>query len=240
MLEREPSSSAAICAIAVRVPVPMSCIAVTTAARGRRSRRGSRRTSGGPPPPYQIWRREADAALPRSVAARAHLVAPLPVRLGAAVALEQVLRRERAAVGEVGVRVVAAPQLERVDVELRRELVEQALEPERALDEAGRAERGASAAGSASRRSCVVRTFVAGVEHLHRALRGRRPAGPADGVHELAAEGGRACRRSARRRVSRWIVALRLPAATFSSRRVSAHAHRAGPSVFASAAAMSV
>ena len=28
-----PSSSAAICAIAVRVPVPMSCIAVTTVAR---------------------------------------------------------------------------------------------------------------------------------------------------------------------------------------------------------------
>ncbi len=28
-----PSSSAAICAIAVRVPVPMSCIAVITVAR---------------------------------------------------------------------------------------------------------------------------------------------------------------------------------------------------------------
>ena len=32
-LNGTPSSSAAICAITVRVPVPMSCIAVTTAAR---------------------------------------------------------------------------------------------------------------------------------------------------------------------------------------------------------------
>ena len=33
VVERKPSSSAAICAIAVRVPVPMSCIAVITVAR---------------------------------------------------------------------------------------------------------------------------------------------------------------------------------------------------------------
>jgi hypothetical protein len=48
-----PSSSAAICAIAVRVPVPMSCIAVTTCARPSAPRR-IHAYDGGPPPPYQI------------------------------------------------------------------------------------------------------------------------------------------------------------------------------------------
>jgi hypothetical protein len=81
------------------------------------------------------------------------------VRLGAAIALHQVLRRRTAAVEEVGVRVVRAPQLERVELELRGELVEQALEPERALDEPRRAGRPRSAACSASRRSSTVRTF---------------------------------------------------------------------------------
>jgi hypothetical protein len=69
-------------------------------------------------------------------------MAALPVRLGPAVTLEQVLRRERPAADEVGVGVVLPPQLERIDVELCRELVEQAFEPEGALDEAGRPERG--------------------------------------------------------------------------------------------------
>src|SRR5438876_8677832 len=49
-----PSSSAAICAIAVRVPVPMSCIAVTTVARPSEPTR-IHAYDGGPPPPYQIW-----------------------------------------------------------------------------------------------------------------------------------------------------------------------------------------
>ena len=57
--------------------------------------------------------------------ARARTSSPaLPVRLGAAVALHQVLRRVRRR-RRSSVRVVEAPQLERVDVELRRELVEQ-------------------------------------------------------------------------------------------------------------------
>jgi len=48
-----PSSSAAICAIAVRVPVPMSCIAVMTATRPSEPTR-VHAYDGGPPPPYQI------------------------------------------------------------------------------------------------------------------------------------------------------------------------------------------
>jgi len=47
------SSSAAICAIAVRVPVPMSCIAVTTVTRPSEPTR-IHAYDGGPPPPYQI------------------------------------------------------------------------------------------------------------------------------------------------------------------------------------------
>jgi hypothetical protein len=48
-----PSSSAAICAIAVRVPVPMSCIAVTTVMRPSEPTR-VQAYDGGPPPPNQI------------------------------------------------------------------------------------------------------------------------------------------------------------------------------------------
>ena len=132
-------------------------------------------------------RREPDAVLPRALAARAHLVALRPVRLRAAVALGEVLRRERAVVDAVGVGVVAAPQLERVDVELRRELVEEALERERALDEARSAE------GSHRRQVQLRRVLrrahvLAGVEHLHRALGRGGPARAADGVDEVAAE----------------------------------------------------
>ena len=87
-------------------------------------------------------RRHPDAALHRVGRAGAHLVPALPVRLGAPVALEQVLADVRACRRPASwFGVVAAPQLERVDVELGRELVEQALEPERPLDEPGRAER---------------------------------------------------------------------------------------------------
>src|ERR687883_277377 len=49
-----PSSSAAICAIAVRDPVPMSCIAVITVTRASELTR-THAYDGGPPPPYQIW-----------------------------------------------------------------------------------------------------------------------------------------------------------------------------------------
>ena len=116
-------------------------------------------------------------------------MASLPVRLCAPVALVQVL----AAVGPVAlglaVGVVAAADLERVEVELRRELVEQALEPEGALDEARRAER--PHRRRVHLRAARGRLHVrAGVEHLHRALDERVPAEPADRVHVLAAERG--------------------------------------------------
>src|SRR3954449_13240508 len=49
-----PSSSAAVWAIAVRVPVPMSCIAVKTVARPADVTR-VQAYDGGPPPPNQTW-----------------------------------------------------------------------------------------------------------------------------------------------------------------------------------------
>ena len=78
--------------------------------------------------------RQADAALPRPFAPRAHLVPPLPVRLGAPVALHQVLRGVRPVVGRSARSSAAAARADRC--QLRGQLVEQALEPERALDEA--------------------------------------------------------------------------------------------------------
>ena len=63
------------------------------------------------------------------------------------------------AVDGVGVCVVAAPELQRVELELGRELVEQALEPERPLDEARRAERGHRRRVELRAASSVVRTF---------------------------------------------------------------------------------
>ena len=114
-------------------------------------------------------RRHADTALDRLRRARADLVPALPVRLRAPVALEQVLAAVRALVCCVVVGVVAAAQLERVDLELGGEHVEQRLEPERPLDEPGRAER-------LHRRLVDLRArrrgadVLAGVEHLHRAL----------------------------------------------------------------------
>ena len=83
--------------------------------------------------------------------------------------------------------VVAAPHLERIDLKLRGELVEQALHPERALDEPGRAER-------LHRRGvqlCAVLDrvhVVARIEHLHRAGGGREPTVPAERSDELAFE----------------------------------------------------
>jgi hypothetical protein len=85
--------------------------------------------------------------------------------------------------------VVAAAQLERVEVELRGELVEQALEPERPLDEARRTKRG-------HRRRVRLRAVldrldvVAGVEHLHRARGSGQPAVPAERADVLALQRG--------------------------------------------------
>ena len=69
--------------------------------------RVARRTAAAEP----HLRREADAALDGRGRASAYLVASLPVRLRAAIAVLEVLGRERGAV--VRARVVAAPQLER-------------------------------------------------------------------------------------------------------------------------------
>ena len=133
--------------------------------------------------------RHPHAALPDLVRARAHLLSPRPVRLRAAIALHQALRREGSAVHRVGMRVVELPQLERVDPELRRELVEQALERPRPLDEAGRAEGG-------HRRDVQLRAVLdrlhvlAGVEQLRRPGGRRQPAFPAERARVLAPERG--------------------------------------------------
>ena len=72
----------------------------------------ARRPAAAPPD----LRGEPDSALHRVGRAGAHLVAALPVRLGAAVALEQVLARVLAPLTRLGVGVVAAAQLERVEL----------------------------------------------------------------------------------------------------------------------------
>ena len=178
------SSSAAICAIAVlraRADV-LHRRDHGGAAVGADPHPGVR---GRPAAAVPDLRRHPDAALPHGVRPRTHLVAPLPVRLGALVALLELLRRDRRPL--VRHRVVAAAQLERIHVELCGELVDDALEPERPLDEARRTER-------LHRRRVDLRAVrlradvLAVVEHLHRALGGGVPARPADGVRELAVE----------------------------------------------------
>ncbi len=109
------------------------------------------------------------------------------MRLGPPVALEQVLGGERPTVDRVVVAVVALPELQRIEVELGRELVHQALEAEGALDVAGRAER-------LHRRRVEPRAaledadVLAGVEHLHGTAGRGEPAVPACRVDELALE----------------------------------------------------
>ena len=89
-----PSSSAAICCIAVFEPVPMSCIAVTTCARPSAPSL-IHAYEGGPPPPYQICDAMPTPRFHVRSLHRLHLVAALPVLLRALVALHQVLRRVR-------------------------------------------------------------------------------------------------------------------------------------------------
>ena len=132
-------------------------------------------------------RGETDAVLPRSLAARTHLVALRPVRLRAPVALFEILGGERTVVDPVGAGVVATAQLERVEVQLRRQLVEEAFERECALDEPGRAERGHRRQVQL-RRELNCAHVVARVQHLHRPFGRGRPAGEPNRVDELAAE----------------------------------------------------
>jgi hypothetical protein len=88
-----------------------------------------------------------------------------------------------------GVRVVAPSQLERIDLQLRGELVEQAFEAEGALDEARRAN--AFIGGVFSFGSVLDRVdVVALVQHLHRPRGRREPAVPAERGDELALERG--------------------------------------------------
>jgi hypothetical protein len=145
------------------------------------------------------------------------------VLLGAVVALQQLLRRERAAVLEVVVGMVAPPQLERIELEPCRELVQQALEPVGPLDEAGCPEGGVRRQvqlGAVGERAHV----VAGVEHLERAVGRSRPARPPDRVHVLGVErderavGARAYSQPLNRRVA---VAGR--EILFSARKRAAH-----------------
>ena len=117
--------------------------------------------------------------------------------------------------------MVAPPQLERVEVELRGQLVEQALEPERALDEARRAERGHRRRSSASRRGASSRR-----SRRRRASASARPcptpSRPSRPRSRTRRRARRACRRSARRPAAAGSWRCGCPAARFSSRRVSA------------------
>ena len=133
--------------------------------------------------------RHPHPALPDLVRAGADLGPAGPVRFRAPVALHQALRGERAAVHGVRVRVVELAQLERVDAELRRQLVEDALERPRPLDETGRAERGHRR--DVQLRAVLDRAHVlAGIEQLRRPGGRRQPARPAERAGVLAAERG--------------------------------------------------
>ena len=100
---------------------------------------------------------------------------PVPVLVGAVVALLQLVGGVRGAGRRVGGGVVAATKLQRVHLQLHRQLVDQALQAERPLDESGGAERchrwgvelGAVLDGLHVR---------AGVQALHRSSRRRHPA----------------------------------------------------------------
>ena len=151
------------------------------------ARPGPRRTTAGRRPrtrPGSPVRRRASRSRPSS--ARTCL-APRPVRLGAPVALQKVLGRERPLVHRVVLRVVAAAELQRIEVELRGELVHQALEAERALHESRRAE-GQHRRGVQLCRVLDGPHVLAGVEHPHRPAGRGEPAVPAGRVDELAVE----------------------------------------------------
>src|SRR5262249_60672938 len=103
--------AAALCRGALRPRGPWGGADVLHRAHARRAAAGAdadpriRRRSAAAVPDL---RREARAVLPGAVAARAHLVALCPVRLGAAVALLGGLRRGRAGGGAVRARGGAA------------------------------------------------------------------------------------------------------------------------------------
>jgi hypothetical protein len=134
-----------------------------------------------------------------------------------------VLGRERPAVEQVDVGVIAPAQLERVELEPGGQLVEQALEPERALDEAGRAEGGHRARvqlRAVDRRGHV----LASVEHLHRPVGSGHPPAPAHGVRELTAERDqRAVGASARAQPLNRRIAVAGCLALFPPRQRAAH-----------------
>src|SRR5262249_14443752 len=105
------------------------------------------------------------------------------------VALDQVLARVGTVAAGLRVGVVSPAQLERVELQLRREFVERALEAERALDEARSTEglRRRQVELRAVRRRLHVR---ARVEHPQWALGHRDPAVRTDPVHAPAPECG--------------------------------------------------
>ena len=137
-----PSSSAATICAPVSVPVPMSWIPVTTCAWPSASSR-TVACDGGPPPPHQICvAQPMPRSRPSACGSRSSSRARPAGELGrAVVAGEQVLARVRQPAHLVDVGVVAAAQLERIDVERERELVDRLLERRRALHHAGRPER---------------------------------------------------------------------------------------------------
>ena len=217
-------------------PVPMSCIAVTTVARPSEPTR-THAYEGGPPPPYQIWLASPTPRFHVPVGARAHLVPPLPVRLRAAVALHQVLGRRTAGRprGRRRRGCCAAARAGRGRASAASSSSRHS-SAERALDEAGRAEGGASAACSASRRtrSCARsgrrRASASGPAVRRRASRPQPTALTKSPPSAVSVPSARAPA------TSRWIVALRLPASRFSSRAIGEQ--RTGrPVRFASSAA---
>ena len=177
--------------------------------------------AGGPPPPHQIWqaaprprRRPSGCSRSRS-ASRSRPAGQLG---GAIDAGREVLGRVRQAADLVDVDVVGAPQVERVERERRGELVERALVAERALHDAGRAERvrGLDVDQQRDRLGAHVRAAV------ERARRDRRRVDPA--AHRVRDHRGDLDRRqrpvAARAdAVASAAVEARWPAATASARR---------------------
>ena len=125
------------------MPVPMSCVPVTTVARPSAPRRTSA-CAGGPPPPHQIWqaapRPRRRPSGPGSAASASRSAQPASSAARSIACVE--------ALGGVGqparlveLDAVSPAELERIDLERLGELVDRLLEAERSLHHARRAVR---------------------------------------------------------------------------------------------------
>ena len=143
------------------------------AVSGEADPRVGRRTAA----PVPELRGHPDPMLPGAFGTGTHLVTTLPVWLRAPVTLHQLLAGERALVHRIVVGMVSAAELQRVEIELGRKLVDRALQAERALDESGRSK--------GIHRRCVQSDAVlerpnvlTRIEHLRRPGRRRQPPAP--------------------------------------------------------------